>query len=85
MNNDNPFNMLIEAAATALEEMIEQYKVLFEDAQGNPRLTKIQQRQEYQEFLALSPELQAAVMGRMTEAGIDPEKWVTDRQKVMEA
>jgi len=85
MSYENPFNALIESAKTALEAMVEQYKEMFEDAQGSPRLTKMQQRQEYQQYLGLPPELQPVVLGRMIEAGIDPEKWVADRQRLMEA
>ena len=85
MSYENSFNALIEAAKIALEAMVEQYKEMFEDAQGSPRLTNMQKQQEYQQYLSLPPELQPVVLGRMTEAGIDPETWVADRQRLMEA
>lgn len=81
----NPYNMMIDIAGEAFEEMVERYTEMLEDARGSPRLTKRQKLAEYQQFLELSPELQNVVIGELTAGGVDPEKWVMDRQKMMEA
>lgn len=81
----NPFNFMIDAAREALAEMVERYTEMLEDARGGPRLTKRQKLQEYQEFLALPVEAQNRVIGELTTGGVNPEKWISDRQRLMEA
>lgn len=81
----NPYNMMIDIAGEAFDEMVERYGEMLEDARGSPRLTRRQKLQEYQDFLALPAELQNVVIGELTAGGVDPEKWITDRQRLMEA
>lgn len=81
----NPYNMMIDVAGEAFDAMVERYVEMLEDARGGPRLTKRQQLAEYQEFLALPTELQNTVIGELTAGGVDPEKWIADRQRMMEA
>lgn len=84
MSDDAVFNTMIDAAKTALDARIEQFKLLFKDARGGPRLTKTQKILEFKEFLALPPNMQNTVMGEMMARGGDPQKWSEDRQKLME-
>jgi len=82
--SENYFEMLVETAKEAFEGLVEDYKGLFEDAQIRPSLTDAQKLQELQEFQALPLMLQEVAMGRMRQQGIDPEKWLSDRQRLLE-
>lgn len=84
MSDDAVFNTMIDAAKTALDARIEQFRTLFKDARGGPRLTKTQKILELKEFLSLPPQMQNTVMGEMMTRGGDPQKWFEDRQKLME-
>lgn len=83
MPEQNAFNELIDAAKEAMECMIEQYKEVLKDARGGARLTEQQKIAEYKAFMDLPESGQKQVIGQMLEAGIDPEKWMTGRQKLM--
>jgi len=83
--SDSVFNSMIDAAKEALDARVELFKAMFEDARGAPRLTKTQKLMEFQQFLSLPPAMQNIVMGKMLARGADPEKWFTERQKLMEA
>jgi len=84
MSDDTVFNLMIDAAKTALNARIEQFRTLFKDARGGPRLTRTQKILEFKEFLALPPQMQNTVMGEMMARGGDPQKWLEDRQKLVE-
>jgi hypothetical protein len=82
---DNSYNMMIDIAGEAFDEMVKRYTEMLEDARGGPRLTRRQKLQEYQEFLALPSELQNVVIGELEAGGVDSEKWIIERQRMMEA
>lgn len=84
MSDDAIFNTMIDAAKVALDARIEQFRTLFKEARGGPRLTKTQKILEFKEFLSLPPQMQNVVMGKMLARGGDPEIWFQDRQKLME-
>jgi len=81
----NPFNLMIDVAGEAFDALVQQYRELLEDARDGPRLTRRQKIQEYQQFMALAPEVQNRVIGELQAGGVDPEKWLADRQKLVEA
>lgn len=81
---DSLLNQLRDDAKTAYEELYIQFKDILGDAHFRPRLTKTQKREEFMAFLGLPDEQQAQVMGRLAVEGVDVEKLLTDRQKLME-
>ena len=82
--SDNLLNQLRDDAKTAYEELYKQFTAILGDAHFRPRLTKTQKREEFIAFLNLPDEQQAQVMGRLAVEGVDAEKLLADRQKLME-
>jgi len=82
--SDSLLNHLRDDAKTAYEELHTQFKACLGEAHFRPRLTKTQKHEEFMAFLGLPDEQQAQVMGRLAVEGVDVEKLLTDRQKLME-
>lgn len=82
--SDNLLGQLRDDAKIAYKQLHELFVSILSDAQFRPRLTDQQKRQEFQQFMGLPPEQQARIMGQMQTQEIDTEKWLSDRQKLME-
>jgi len=82
--SDSLLNQLRDDAKTAYGELYEQFKDILGDSHFRPRLTNMQKREEFLAFLGLPDEQQAQVLGRLAAEGVDAEKLLTDRQKLME-
>ena len=82
--SDNLLNQLRDDAKTAYNELYKHFTAILKDAHFRPRLTKTQKRKEFMAFLGLPDEQQAQVIGRLAVEGVDVEKLLTNRQKLME-
>ena len=82
--SDSLLNQLRDDAKTAYEELYKHFTAILKDSHFRPRLTKTQKREEFMAFLGLPDEQQAQVMGRLAVEGMDVEKLLADRQKLME-